>query len=484
VRVNEEPDELALLDATAQAELVRNGEVEPLELVDAAIARVEALNPQLNAVVTRQFDRAREQAVSAALPDGAFRGVPFLLKDLGAHFSGDPVHSGMRVLKDIDWREPGETYFAAKVRQAGLLTIGRSNAPELGLQPTTEPLSYGASRNPWKLTHSPGGSSGGASAAVAAGLVPAAHASDGGGSIRIPANHCGLVGLKGSRGRNSFGPDAAERWGGFSCEGFVTRTVRDAAALADAAAGPMPGDAYSAPVPNRPYAAEVGADPGRLRIGMMSAPPRGEIHSDCVTAVENAGRLLESLHHTVEYSTPSALLDNETMRGFVVIIASSTAHALDVASAKIGREIGEQDVEPGTWAMATIGRTMSAADYIAAQILNNQLARGLASWWEEGFDLLLTPTCAAPPSVLGDFAATPENPMSGMTAALPYTAFASPFNVSGQPAISLPLHWNDDGLPIGVQLVAAYGREDLLIRVAAQLEQAEPWKQRRPPLHA
>lgn len=477
-------DEFALLDATAQAELVRNGDVKPLELVDAAIARVEALNPELNAVVIRQFDRAREQALSPSLPEGPFRGVPFLLKDLGAHMAGDPVHSGMRVLKEIDWREPGETHFAAKVRDAGLLTIGRSNTPELGLQPTTEPVSYGASHNPWKLTHSPGGSSGGASAAVAAGLVPAAHASDGGGSIRIPANHCGLVGLKGSRGRNSFGPDAPERWAGFSYEGFVTRTVRDAAALADAVAGPMPGDPYTAPLPCRPFGEEAGTDPGPLRIGMMNAPPRGEIHGDCVTAVEDAGHLLESLHHKVEHSAPMALSDDEALRGFTVIVASSTAYALDVASEKIGREIGEHEVEPGTWVLATMGRTMSAADYIAAQSLNNRLARGLAGWWEDGFDLLLTPTCAAPPPVLGCFDATPENPMQGMMASLPYTVFTSPFNVSGQPAISLPLHWNDDGLPIGIQLVAAYGREDLLIRVAAQLEQAEPWKHRRPPLHA
>jgi len=203
-----------------------------------------------------------------------------------------------------------------------------------------------------------------------------------------------------------------------------------------------------------------------------------------VTAVEDAGRLLESLHHTVEVAAPSALSDNETLRGFIVVVASSTAYALDCASAKIGREIGERDVEPGTWALATMGRSMSAADYIAAQSLNNQLARGLASWWEDGFDLLLTPTCAAPPPALGSFEATRENPMQGMIAALPYTVFTSPFNVSGQPAISLPLFWSDDGLPIGIQLVAAYGREDLLIRVAAQLEQAEPWKHRRPPLHA
>ncbi|MFP8882031.1 MAG: amidase family protein, partial [Myxococcota bacterium] len=238
------------------------------------------------------------------------------------------------------------------------------------------------------------------------------------------------------------------------------------------------------PRPRRPFGEEAGADPGRLRIGMLNAAPQGEIHSDCVAAVEDAGHLLESLHHTVESSAPATLSDNDALRGFTVIVASSTAYALDVASEKIGREIGEHEVEPGTWVLATMGRTMSAADYIAAQSLNNRLARGLAGWWEDGFDLLLTPTCAAPPPALGCFDATPENPMQGMMASLPYTVFTSPFNVSGQPAISLPLHWNDDGLPIGIQLVAAYGREDLLIRVAAQLEQAEPWKHRRPPLHA
>jgi amidase len=477
-------DEIALLDATAQSELIRQGQVKPLELVDAAIARIEELDPQLNGVVTRQFERARAEAVSPDLPSGPFSGVPMLLKDLGAHLAGDPVHCGMRILKELDWREPGETYFAAKLRDAGVIVLGRTNSPELGLLPTTEPESYGPSRNPWKLTHSSGGSSGGSASAVAAGLVPAAHASDGGGSIRIPANHCGLVGLKPSRGRNSFGPEIGERWGGFSCEGFVTRTVRDTAALADVVAGPMPGDPYAAPALVRPLAQEVGVDPGRLRIGVMAAPPRGDVHPDCAAAANAAAQMLESLGHGVEEAAPVALANPDAVRGFVTVLSSSAAYALEAWGRKIGRSIRQEDVEPLTWAVAEMGRAVTATEYVAAVDLNHAQTRALASWWQAGFDLLLTPTCAAPPPPLGSFAATPEAPLRGFAQSIPYSVFTSPFNVSGQPAVSLPLHWNDEGLPIGVQLVAAYGREDLLIRVAAQLEGAHPWKDRLPPLHA
>jgi len=477
-------DEYARLDATAQAELVRRGEVKSLELVDAAIARVEEVDPSLNAVITRQFERARAEAVSPELPAGPFRGVPFLLKDIGANLAGDPVYCGMRILKEIDWREPHETHFAAKLREAGFICLGRTNSPELALLPTTEPDSCGPTHNPWKLTHSPGGSSGGSAAAVAAGLVPAAHASDGGGSIRIPANHCGLVGLKGSRGRNSFGPQVGERWGGFSCEGFVTRSVRDSAALADLVAGVMAGDPYTAPPLSRPLAEEVGADVGRLRIGMLTTSPRAEVHVDCKVAVRDAGRLLESLGHGIEESSPEALDNPAAVKGFITVITSATAYALDSWSEKIGRTIGEADVEPLTWAAAELGRAVSAKEYVAAVSLNHAQGRALARWWDEGFDLLLTPTCASPPPPLGHFAASSEDPLKGFALSLPYSVFTSPFNVSGQPGISLPLHWNDDGLPIGVQLVAAYGREDLLIRIAAQLEKAKPWKDRHPPLHA
>jgi amidase len=437
---------LARLDATAQAELVADGEATPLELVDAAIDRIEQLNPKLNAVVSSQFERAREQA-EARLPDGPFRGVPFLLKDLGAHLAGDPVYVGMDLLKRLDWREPGETHFAGRLLRAGLVSLGRTNSPELGLATTTEPRSFGASHNPWNLGHSPGGSSGGSAAAVAAGLVPAAHASDGGGSIRIPAAHCGLVGLKPTRGRCSFGPDLGERWNGFSVEGFVTRSVRDAAALLDVVAGPFPGDPYAAAPPARPYAAEVGVDPGTLRIGWSREDPA-------------------------------------SVQGFLTVIASSIARALDAWSEKIGRPIGADDVEPLTWAMAESGRSTPAPRYIAAVDSNHAWSRAMLGWWTAGFDLLLTPTCAAPPPPLGHFAGSPDNPLAGIAKAVPYSIFTSPFNVTGQPALSLPLHWSGDGLPIGVQLVAATGREDLLVRVAAQLEQALPWRDRVPPLHA
>jgi amidase len=477
--------EISLLDATAQAELVRRGELKPLELVDAAIARAERLEPQLSALVTQQFDRARGAAASADLPDGPFRGVPFLLKDLGAHHAGDPVYLGMGALKRADWHEPGEAYFAARLREAGLVTLGRTNTPELGLLPTTEPACHSASRNPWSLAHSPGGSSGGSAAAVAAGVVAAAHASDGGGSIRIPANHCGLVGLKPTRGRTSFGPGLGERWGGFSSEGFVTRSVRDTAALVDVVSGAMPGDPYSAPPPARPFLAEVGADPGRLRIGLMIRAPRdGEVHPDCVTAATHAARALEALGHVVEESHPAALDDASVVGGFLTVIASSTAQALQAWGEKLGRPLGAEDVEPLTWAIAEIGRGYSAVQYAAAVAANQAWSRRLACWWQGGFDLLLTPTCAAPPPELGHFAPAPDNPLQGFGRAVAFSIFTSPFNVSGQPAISLPLHWNDAGLPIGIQLVAGTAREDRLLQVAAQLEQVRPWADRIPPVHA
>jgi amidase len=477
--------ELASLDAVGQVALVARGDLKPAELVDAAIARVEGLNPTLNAVISPQFERAREQALSADLPRGPFRGLPFLLKDLGAHLANDPVYSGMRVLKQLDWREPGETDFAGRLRRAGCVVLGRTNSPELGLAPTTEPVSCGPSRNPWNLDHSPGGSSGGSAAAVAAGLVPVAHASDGGGSIRIPAAHCGLVGLKPTRGRASFGPDIGERWSGFSAEGFVTRSVRDTAAFLDVVAGTAVGDPYTAPPPTRPFAEEVGTNPGRLRIGLLPAPPRdGAIAPECAAAARAAAELLASLGHAIEEASPDALHDPEAGKGFLTVVAASTAHALDACGEKIGRALGPEDVEGITWAVAEMGRGISAAQYIAAVTHNHAHSRRVLAWWESGFDLLLTPTCASPPPPLGHFEAPSGNALEGFARAIPFSVFTSPFNVTGQPAISLPLHWSDAGLPVGVQLVAATGREDVLLRIAAQLEQAQPWAERRPPVHA
>lgn len=476
---------LSLLDLTAQAELVRRGEVKPLELVEAAIERAERMEPTLHAIVSKQFERARAEAGSPELPDGPLRGVPILLKDLGAYLDGDPVYCGMKALKEADWRESGDSHFAAKLMQAGMISLGRTNTPELGLAPTTEPDAFGATSNPWKPSHSPGGSSGGSAAAVAAGVVAAAHASDGGGSIRIPANHCGLVGLKPTRGRNSFGPGLGERWAGCSCEGFVTRSVRDTAALLDVTAGAMPGDPYFAPPPQRPYAQEVGADPGRLRIGLMDVAPRaGELHPECEAAVQGAGKLLESLGHHVELSYPKALDDPEVVIAYVKIVGANIAFALDAWGRKIGREIGEDDVEPLTWAIAQESRKHSGPDYVATVAREHLHGRNLAAWWEEGFDLLLTPTCAAPPPALGYLATDPENPLASYLKSAPFGAYTLHFNLSGQPGISLPLHWSEDGLPVGVHLVAGYGREDLLIRVASQIERAEPWAAKLPPVHA
>lgn len=473
------------LDATGQAELVRSGQVKPQELVDAAIARAEALDPQLNAVILPRYDEARGLAADPSLPEGPFRGVPFLLKDLGANFAGWPNHNGMRALKEAGWTTPVSAHLAERFAAAGFVTLGRTNSPELGLAPVTEPEAYGATRSPWSLEHSPGGSSGGSAAAVAAGVVAVAHASDGGGSIRIPAAHSGLVGLKPSRGRNSFGPEIGERWFGCSCEHVVTRSVRDCAALLDATHGPAPGDPYGCPAPRRPFQAEVGADPGCLRIGLLDHGPRGiEIHDDVAEAARAAARALEGLGHAVEPGHPDALDDPDCVMAFVKVVMASTAQALEAWGAKIGREIGEGDVEPMTWALASRGRDLPAPELAAAVGQMHALGRRTGAWHESGFDLLLTPTCGQPPPRVGELVSTAEEPLRGYVRAAPYGMLTSPFNLTGQPAISLPLHWNDAGLPIGVQLVAPYGREDRLLQVAAQLEEALPWRDRRPALHA
>jgi amidase len=479
-------DELALLDATAQAELVRRGEASPRELVDAAIARIERVNPRLNAVVIPLFEKARARAAAPDLADGPFRGVPFLLKDLVCHSAGDPYHAGMRWLRDRGWTEAHDTFLAARFRAAGFVSLGKTNTPELGPVPTTEPECYGPTRNPWDPSRSPGGSSGGSAAAVAAGMVPVAHANDGGGSIRIPASACGLVGLKPSRGRTSLGPDIGESWAGLTIEHVVTRSVRDTAAVLDAVAGYQPGDPYTAPPPLRPYREEVGADPGRLRIGLLAHVAGGRIavHADCTAAAHDAGRLLASLGHRVEGAYPAALDDAEAGRAAALVVATWTARDLAYWSERTGGTIGPGDVEPMIWGVAEMGRTFTAVEYVRAVEHLQAHARRVTQWWADGFDLLLTPTMPEPPPTLGQFSATPAEPLRGFARGADFVAFTLPFNVTGQPAVSLPLHWSASDLPIGVQLVAAYGREDVLLRVAAQLEQARPWAGRRPPVHA
>lgn len=477
-------DPVARLDATAQAELVRTGKASPRELVDAAIARIEKLDPELNAVIHPAFERARSQA-AAGLPDGPFRGVPFLMKDIGGDEAGEPLHAGMGFAKAAGWKATYDAYFTEKIRAAGLVSLGRTNTPELALMPTTEPVAYGPTRNPWSLEHSSGGSSGGASAAVAAGLVPAAHASDGGGSIRGPASMCALVGLKPTRGRNSFGPGLGERWSGFSAEFVVTRSVRDSAALLDVTNGPMPGDPYYAAPPATPYAESFRRDPGRLRVGLMTVGPRAsDVSDDSVAAARATAHALEALGHHVEESHPAALDDPQVVAAYVNVVCCNVARALEVWGEKVGRAVETVDVEPLTWALAVRGREITGSQHLASLEFVHALGRRLADWWQGGFDLLLTPTQAQPPPRIGTLRSTAEEPLAAFLMAAPYGVYTLPFNLSGQPAISLPAHWTAEGLPVGSQLVAPYGREDLLLQVAARLEESVGWHERRPPVHA
>src|SRR5437588_5623582 len=471
------------LDAIAQAELVRKGEVSPAELVDDAIARIEKLNPELNAVIHPLFDKARREA-TGELADGPFTGVPMVLKDLICHSAGHALHEGMRFLKEQNWTEEEDQYLAAKFRAAGFVFVAKTNTPELGILPACEPDAHGATRNPWNKAHSTGGSSGGSAAAVASGMVPVGHANDGCGSIRIPASECGLVGLKPTRARTSLGPEFGDVFGGLVHEHVVTRSVRDTAAVLDAVHGPMPGDPFAAPPPERPFLDEVGSDPGRLRIGILTSTPGGDVHPDCVAAVDDAGRLLESLGHTIEAECPKAMDDPEVTQQFITFWSAGNAWALDYWTRKTGKTIGPEDVENLTWAFCELGRSFTATQWLASREWLQRWSRDMAEWWAGGFDVLVTPTIAEPPPKLGEFDSPPDNPLQGLFRAAGLVPFTPPFNITGQPAVSLPLSSNDAGLPIGVQLVAAFGREDVLLRVAAQLEQAQPWCDRVPRVYA
>ncbi|HTN78050.1 MAG TPA: amidase [Acidimicrobiales bacterium] len=464
-------DDLGWTDAVAQAELVRSKQCSPLELVDAAIARIERLDPYLNAVIHRMYEKARDAAAANDLPNGPFRGVPFLMKDAVAHTAGDPFHCGMAFLKARGHMEDTDSYFAAKLRAAGFVFVGKTNLPELAASFLTEPVAYGPTHNPWDLARSTGGSSGGSAAAVASGMVPAAHANDMGGSIRVPASACGLVGLKPSRARTSLGPRFGEYWAMLTHEHVVTRTVRDCAAILDCTAGAMPGDPYTAPPPSRAFADEVGEDPGRLRIGWRTNKPGGDApDADCVAAVERTVAVLASLGHEVE---PAAFPELDIFPPIALgVFATAIARDLDRWGERYGVTITEADVEPRTWLAATVGRSVASPDYISLVETAQGWARQAAHWWAEGNDILVTPTMPVIPPELGSGDLIDLGP------------FTMPWNFAGQPAISLPLHMSESGLPVGVQLVAAYGREDLLLRVAAQLEQVLPWADRRPPISA
>jgi amidase len=472
-------DDTRWMDATDQAALVARGEVSPVELLDAAIERIERIDPVLNAVTIRWFDHARDTAGDPDLPAGPFRGVPFLIKDLYANYAGQRISNGNVALKRAGIVPDTDTTLVARYRAAGLVIAGRTNSPELGSVPVTEPLAWGPTRNPWDTGRTPGGSSGGAAAAVSSGMVPFAHASDGGGSIRIPASCCGLVGLKPSQGRITLGPVRDES--GLSVEHCVSRTVRDTAALLDATRGPGIGDTVIAPPPARDYVDELGADPGRLRIGVLDHHPAGHpVDAECADAARATARLLESLGHHVEDAWPSALEDKSFASQFAALWSTNMGVAQRRFEDMLGRPLEADEFEPMNRAQADFAKRFTSVEYALALSAVAQYRRAVQAWWSEGWDLLLTPTLGQIPLEIGTIRNNPDNPMEASALAGRFVPFTPPFNTTGQPAISLPMHWTETGLPIGVQLVAAYGREDILIRVASQLETAQPWAHRRP----
>lgn len=470
--------DLAWLDATAQAELVRKREVKPIKLVEAAIECVEMVNPKLNAVITEMYDIARE-AAAKDLPEGPFTGVPFLLKDLQAAYEGVRMTAGSKFLRDF--KPNGDSELVRRYKRAGLIIIGKTNTPEFGILPTTEPELTGRTRNPWDSTRATGGSSGGSAAAVASGMVPMAHANDGGGSIRIPASCCGVFGLKPTRARNPLGPHFGDLFSGLVAEHAITRSVRDSAALLDATTGPEIGDPYRAPPPARPFAQEVSADPGKLRIAFTTTALTGApVHADCVAAVMDSAKLCEELGHEVEEAAPQ--LNGEMLvNAFMTIWSAGNAWTVDSLSFAVGRKPSPEDFEPGTWALIEMGRRRSAPDYLLAVQTLQIFSRRIAQFMQK-YDALLTPTVAEPPLPLGSFDSTPDDPMAGMRRAGLFAPFTPSCNATGQPAMSVPLYWNADGLPIGAHFVGRFGDEAMLFRLAAQLEVARPWANRRPPI--
>jgi len=474
-------DELGFLDATAQADLVRRKEVSPTEMVEAAIDRIERLNPELNAVITPLFDRAREAATAASI-DAAFAGVPFLLKDIVAEYEGTPLSEGSAFLAG-HYISPQDSELVRRYRAAGLIILGKTNTPEFALMPTTEPRQFGATRNPWNTAMTTGGSSGGSAAAVAAGMVAAAHANDGGGSIRVPSSCCGLVGLKPTRGRNSLGPEVGDAASGLLCDHVVTRSVRDSAAILDVTAGPLAGDPYNPTLPERSFAEEVGRPPERLRIGLGTVTLNGKAaHPDCVAAAESAARLCEELGHDVVAASPS--LDGERLfKAFGNVWAGFLCWGIKDWARRSGRTPDEAYFETATWRTYLHGERQSSGDYLLAVQDLQKVSRDMAAFFND-YDIWLTPTLAQPPVPLGYFDYTPETRDQHIGRLGEYTGFTLIANASGQPGISLPLHWNDDNLPIGVQLLGRYGDEATLFRLAGQLEQARPWSERRPPVSA
>lgn len=486
-------------DALGLAELVRTRAAHPRELVDRAIARIERGNPRINAVVHRMYEAARRQADAVDVASGApFVGVPFLAKDLVSTWAGERQTSGSRLT--AEWVAPHDSELTRRFRAAGVIALGKTNTPEFGIVPVTEPALHGATRNPWDLGRTCGGSSGGSAAAVAAGFVPMASGGDGGGSIRIPSSCCGVFGLKPTRGRTPIGPDHGEAWQGCAIEHVITRSVRDSAAMLDAIHGEDPGAPYAAPPPKRRFLEEVGAPPGRLRIAFTKAALLpADVDPVCVRAVEDAAKLLADLGHDVVEDRPT--FDGEQVAiDFLTMLVGEVAADVAYWEKVIGRAARVGDLEPETAVLVRMGHAVPAVEFALASRRLRTLARQIAPWFG-GYDAFLTPTLAQPPLAIGALKPKAAEavvlrvaqrlPIGGLLhkvgaldemagRAWAFTPFTAVWNVTGQPACSVPLTW-DGGLPIGVQLVGRFGDEATLFRLASQLEVARPWMDRRPP---
>ncbi|MCV2869670.1 amidase [Defluviimonas sp. WL0002] len=467
-------------DATGLAALVENGQTSAEELLDAALSKVEQLDPALNAVVLVQEGAARD-AIRRGLPDGPFRGVPFLLKDLGCEAVDFPSHNGSRLFANTSY--PVDSAIWDRIRATGIVAFGRTTAPEGGVGPATESAVYGGpTRNPWDLSRTPGGSSGGAGAAVAAGIVAAAHGSDGGGSVRIPASSCGLFGFKATRARLPDGPYVGEGWAGMAIDGFLTRSVRDAAAFHDACAGADLGAPYWAPPLGAGHLAAIQRPPRRLRVALCDTMLDGRpIHEDCRAAVHDAARLLDDLGHQVEPARPYTDITG-MMRAWTDIVACGTALSIRAKCAARGHPLEPGEVEDLALGAIDHAATLSGADYLAAVGKIHAFGRELAAFFQP-WDILLTATLAEPPAKIGRFAHTERDFVhfrTGPGMVFDYSPFCAAFNASGQPAASVPLVWNDEGLPLGIHLAARFGADEELMSLCAELEAARPWAHRRP----
>ncbi|NOT39260.1 MAG: amidase [Alphaproteobacteria bacterium] len=465
-------------DALSLGELMKSKQVTPEELLNTALARAREVNPKINAIVLEHEDIARKQ-LKDGLPQGPLAGVPYLLKDLGVQLKGTVTTGSLSLYRETVAQ--ADTTFVERCKKAGLVIFGKTHSPELGLSPSSESRMFGATRNPWNLEHIAGGSSGGAAAAVAAGIIPTAHATDGGGSIRIPASCCGLFGLKPTRARTPMGPKRGEGWGGASVGHVVSRSVRDSAALLDATHGPAPGDPYPAPPPARTFLDETKMAPGRLRIALWTKPAiPADVHPDALAAVHDAAKLCESLGHIVEEAAPS-INGMDTMAAQGVVINANVAFTVDEAAEALGRKARAEDVERATWFRVENARKTDSSAYARAMNTLHALGRTVATFMEN-YDVILQPTCAAPPLKVGvlDMGRTDLGEMfKDMISFIPYTGI---YNLTGQPSTNIPLHWNAAGVPIGTMFTARYGDEATLFRLAAQLEQARPWKDKYAPL--